>query len=155
MNRILFAALVMLLVSCSNDDSIDNKAKSLVFGSFAGECFGDCFQVFRIDNNQLEEDRITNFYGENYNFDGNYTFSDEEFSKYSKILNEIPGELIEGNDKTFGCPDCADQGGIYIQIQSSTGKTITYSIDTDDTDDQSEALVTFKTDVIRIIRELQ
>ncbi|MFD2186741.1 hypothetical protein ACFSJT_08050 [Aquimarina celericrescens] len=65
------------MLSCSNDDDRgpDNGIESLVFGSFAGECFGNCFDVFRIDASKLEEDRVVDFFSGDYNFRGSFTFS--------------------------------------------------------------------------------
>ncbi|GAA4273055.1 hypothetical protein GCM10022258_23490 [Aquimarina gracilis] len=144
------------MFSCSDDDdqASEVQVQSLVFGSFTGECFGDCFDVFKIDGTKLEEDRIVDFYTQNYSFKGSFTFPGEEFMKHQSILNEIPAELIEGSDKTFGCPDCADQGGVYLVITIGDGKTINYLIDTDDTEDQSTEITTFKKKIFEIIIEL-
>ena len=36
------------------------------------------------------------------------------------LTEEIPEALLKEEDKTFGCPDCYDQGGIFIQAVSYT-----------------------------------
>ncbi len=151
----IFVLSIFLLLSCSNDDDQTiSGGESLIFGTFAGECFGDCFDVFRIDDRKLEEDQVVDFFIENYSFKGSFTFSEEQYSVYKNILNEIPRELINGSDKTYGCPDCVDQGGFYFEITTSEGETKKYIVDTDNTDDQSAVIVTFKNRISEIINAL-
>ncbi len=153
---ITLAATMFVLFSCNNDDDTAPEAvgESLVFGTYAGECFGDCFDVFRIDNEKLEEDQVVDFFGEAYDFKASFTFSNELFNKYKGILKEIPNELIDGSDKTYGCPDCADQGGFYFMIQTKEGKVKKYTVDTRNTKDQSAAIIAFKNRISEIIKDL-
>ncbi len=154
---IAFIFGIFLLPSCSNDDDQTNNSEgaSLVFGSYAGECFGNCFDVFKIDNAKLEEDRVVDFFTQNYSFKGSFTFSNPLYLMYRNILNEIPTEFISGSDKTYGCPDCADQGGFYFEVTTAEGKTKKYSVDTNNTDDQSAEIITFKNKISEIIKNLK
>ncbi len=154
---ILFICSIFLFPSCSNDDDqgSNNRSESLVFGSFAGECFGNCFDIFRIDNTKLEEDRVVDFFTQNYSFKGSFTFSNQMYLMYRNILNEIPTEFINGSDKTYGCPDCADQGGFYFEVTTAEGKTKKYIVDTNNTDDQSAEIITFKNRISDLTKDLK
>lgn len=156
---IFFTISLVLLVACSNDDDQNDQINkgsetTLIFGKYAGFCIGDCFDVFKIDEGKLEEDRVVDFYTEDYTFNGSFTFSNAQYTAYKNILDEIPEELVNGANKTYGCPDCTDQGGYYIEIRFLDGSIKKYTIDTDNTDDQSEALLIFKDKISKVINGL-
>lgn len=66
----------------------------------------------------------------------------------------IPEELINGSNKTYGCPDCADQGGYYFEINTTDGKKKRYTVDTNNTNDQSTEIIEFKNRISEIIKDL-
>ena len=47
-----------------------------------------------------------------------------------KLISETPAELINTPTQVFGCPDCADQGGYYIDIAPKEGAKKFWIIDT-------------------------
>ncbi len=152
----IFFLGIFLFFSCSNDDDQSGTRQgSLIFGTFAGECFGDCFDVFRIDNGKLQEDQVVDFFTQDYSFTSSFTFPELQFNLYKNILSEIPQELVDGSDKTYGCPDCADQGGFYFEIRTSDGATKKYIVDTNNTTDQSEEILVFKNKISEIIKNLR
>ncbi len=53
----------------------------------------------------------------NFNF---IKLSDKLYEQVLDIINHIPQELREVNGQTFGSPDCADQGGVYIELFDSS-----------------------------------
>ncbi len=65
--------------------------------------------------------------------------------EYSQFVKTIPNEILalNGQTKTYGSPNVADQGGIYFQLNKG-GITTTVFIDTYDTNDQSADIITFK-----------
>jgi len=76
-----------------------------------------------------------------------------KFDRVRHLIDEIPAELLMGGSKTYGCPDCADQGGIYISIGNSPA-TITYYIDPTNTTDQSPATIAYKQKIMAAIEQL-
>ncbi len=164
MLKTTLAILIITFLSCNRDDTpnvknevVDNgpgKIESLVFGSYAGFCLGDCEDIFKIDSNTLERGDMTNIFSEGAVFKSSFTYRNDQFEQYKFLLQEIPEELIIGKDKIYGCPDCADQGGFYFLIQTRDGDKKRYNIDTSDTSDQSEDILKFKSKITNVLKEL-
>ena len=111
---------------CSNDDGSQPQTDSdyLIFGHFYGMCHGDdCMATFKLTGDAL--------YIGNPAGDGSFEFTElptENFNIAKGLLEKIPDKLLDEDDQTFGCPDCADQGGMYIQV-SVNGKVQTWLLD--------------------------
>jgi hypothetical protein len=67
-----------------------------------------------------------------------------------ELLDQIPGAL-DNEPEVFGCPDCSDGGGLYIEIKSG-GEIKHWSIDIQRTPDN---LIDFRNLVIEKIALLQ
>ena len=65
----------------------------------------------------------------------------------------FPAELLNSDNKKYGCPDCHDQGGVYIEIIEGN-ESRKFVLDPVDTDDQSEEIVTFKKAVQGVLDRL-
>lgn len=125
----LFISTV-IICSCKDDDDMNvTEGDFLIFGHFYGLCAGEeCVETFKLENEQLYEDR-----NDEYPFADSYHFSKLENEKYEgvkDIMNLLPSQLINEQDSTFGCPDCADQGGILIQY-SKDGHLQNWTVDND------------------------
>jgi hypothetical protein len=115
----LLASLLFLFLGCEKESL--KKSDYLIFGSFYGECLGEgCIETFLVTNDDLYED-IKGYYPL-----GNATFFEGDWQKLDKKLfrnvdlssNDIPTELLNTESgKDFGCPDCADGGGIYLEYK--------------------------------------
>lgn len=153
----ILMSFTFLFLSCnSDDDSTPEKTiESLVFGKYSGECLENCFNVFKIDTEKIAKDNTVNYYSNDFTFKSSFVYSKEVFEKYNSLLSDIPYELKNGTDKTYGCPDCVDQGGFYLRIQMSDGKIKKYNIDVDTTEDQSTEIVAFKNKIINTIEGLR
>ena len=69
----------------------------------------------------------------NDSFDRSFNFSPlsaELFNQVSDLRTLIPDELNELDGQIFGCPDCADAGGIYLQLVDQDDKVFTIDQDT-------------------------
>ncbi|MBK0371219.1 protease complex subunit PrcB family protein [Flavobacterium agrisoli] len=64
---------------------------------------------------------------------------------YTEFLKTVPAEILalNGQTKTYGAPNAADQGGIYFQLIQNGVKTTVF-FDTADTADQSTEIIAFK-----------
>lgn len=114
--------------SCSSEEEISLDSNSyLIFGHFYGECSGEGWvQYFKLTDIQLFKDTNKN----NYTGKG-FNFLPIEYKKYLEVKDLIdffPEKLLESNKAKFGCPDCYDQGGLFIQY-SRAGKIRTWHID--------------------------
>lgn len=124
MGRILISAVVislLIFVSCNKECNCEkNEMDYLIFGHFNGECIGeDCIEIFKLTSDKLMEDSNDNYPGQQ-NYNGN--FSDLGSSKYELVKDlpdYFPAELWNEDNKAFGCPDCADQGGLYIEYSKN------------------------------------
>jgi hypothetical protein len=142
-NLALFLLVITTITSCKKENT--EQADELIFGTHYGMCGGNCFKVFGLNNEQLQRDTTENYLPNylTYNFTGSITLHDSLFQQVNHLLNEIPAELFTLTEKTYGCPDCHDQGGIYIELNRN-GVTRRFNIDNDSTSDQSTEIIEFK-----------
>ena len=127
---ILLIALTSFLVACNKTDDETNQAAEnaeLVFGHYYGECAGEtCVEIFKLTRSQLLEDKNDPYAGQ-----GELDFtplSIEKFQLVSELVSKVPDELLAEEDQTFGCPDCGDWGGIFVQWIDG-GQTQEWQID--------------------------
>ncbi|GAB5527347.1 MAG: hypothetical protein Roseis2KO_52190 [Roseivirga sp.] len=146
----------MLSLYACDDLEVPNKdADYVIFGRYAGFCQGDCFSVFRVNSTSLVEDETSEYFtGDNYQFVPGRTLSDTHYGLAQVLLTKIPAELLVTSKTTFGCPDCADQGGFYLSF--SIGDVVkNIRLDTRQTDDQSEEVLLFKQQLSDVIQAIQ
>lgn len=120
----------LLFTSCSDSDNgvQVNKMDYLIFGHFHGECIGEgCVETFKLTGDRLYEDTLDHYNAENFEF---VELSSEKFEQVKDIIEYFPTKLLNDKDTTFGCPDCRDQGGIFIQY-SENGIVKSWRIDKD------------------------
>jgi len=92
----------------------------IVYGTYAGECYGNCSIMYKLENTRLLVDTTGSFFKNNskeVTF-GNHVLSNDDFLKAQAIRKEIPDMLLLSNSKEFGSPDHHDQGGIFIALKS-------------------------------------
>ena len=112
------APLIVLLVflfSCEKDRLANLEYFS--FGSAHGFCNGNCADFFIIKNNNVYPDDMDR-YLEPLKFKSE-ALSTDKYYLAKKLIDKFPSYLIDNPDRTFGCPDCADQGGIHIEIKEN------------------------------------
>ena len=123
---LIFLASVVFCLGCSSDESSFDEP-TIIFGHFFGECGGErCLETYMLQGDSLFEDL-------NDSFDRSFNFSPlsaELFNQVSDLRTFIPDELNELDGQTFGCPDCADQGGIFLQLVDQDDKVFTIDQDT-------------------------
>lgn len=130
MKKILpaFIAALLLSVSCSDDEIGLTKTSYLVFGHFYGECIGEgCVETFKLTNAKLFEDTVDDYSGKEFNF---VELEDGTFEQVKDLIDFFPSQLFMEKDRIFGCPDCADGGGLFIQY-SQNGNVKSWRIDQD------------------------
>ena len=113
----LSALVFVSMIACKKDEEPRQYAGDyLIFGSFYGECLGEnCVKTFKLEDNYLLEDTRASL-GRLNNFETGYRVLDQaDFDRASVLLDVFPNQLLSEPDTTFGCPDCRDQGGLYIE----------------------------------------
>ncbi len=113
-----FLIVILSITSCHKDKvNVIAENDHLIFGTFYGFCGGEgCVETFKLTETALYEDTK-----DVYRTNDGYSFiklSNEKFNLVKDIADAIPSALLEEDEKTFGCPDCYDQGGLMIQILS-------------------------------------
>jgi len=105
----------------------------LIFGSFYGECVGpSCIVFYKLQDGKLYENTNHKYPAQNQPFEGDYQLaSNEKYQIVKDLADEIPAQLYDETETYIGCPDCADGGGLYIEVSSSAGKRFWY-IDNND-----------------------
>ncbi|NER13162.1 hypothetical protein GWK08_06910 [Leptobacterium flavescens] len=155
----LTAFILLFIFSCTNDDDGDffsNQVDAMIFSSpflSFSPCNDACFTSYRIGKNKLEVSRSVEYFNGDIAFNSPNELSAEDYQRIKSILGSIPPELVLGNAKTFGCPNCADQGGFFVKLFIN-GKSKIYIIDTSDTADQSQAVISFKNRIREALQSL-
>ena len=129
-NILLILSTFGILLSCSNDDDgiTINEQNFLIFCHFYGECFGeDCVETFKLTDTKLFEDTIDDYLGQDLAF---VELENDKFEQVKGLDDFFPNQLLTGFDTVFGCPDCADGGGLFIQY-SENGNVKSWRIDQD------------------------
>ncbi|NAS13489.1 hypothetical protein [Poritiphilus flavus] len=129
MRKVLFFLLALtVLVSCNNDDDgiALNEGNFLIFGHFYGECIGEgCVETFKLTGSKLYEDTVDDYSGRETNF---VELDNAVFEQVRDLADFFPDRLLNSEEQFFGCPDCADGGGLMIQY-SGMGVKRTWRID--------------------------
>ena len=114
--------------SCKKADKEESfTGDYLVFGHFYGECMGEgCVETYKLTDTKLYEDTNDNYSGaEPFSF---IELPADKFDLVVDLPDDFPTELLEEEDGVFGCPDCADQGGLLIRY-AKNGAVRTWRID--------------------------
>ena len=145
--------VALALVSCSKDMSNPvNPGDYLIFGTFYGECLGNCSHFFMIRDGLLFMDDVEIGIPEEIPFT-NDPMSSADYDLAVELQEEFPSDLTDSDKRIYGCPDCHDQGGVYLELNNSEGR-FKWRIDTDD-DEQSEAISTYKKRVMEVVSLLR
>lgn len=120
----LLILLTSLFLSCgdSDDDSKSLKLSSdfTVFASFYyGSCVGNCTEAFVINDQKLYKINNIKYFDKGQQYDENNlsTLEPDKYDLVKDLPQSLPQELLTSSETHFGCPDCADGGGVYIETQ--------------------------------------
>jgi hypothetical protein len=125
---ITLLAMAVLTASCEKKEAFEiDGADYLIFGRYYGECLGEgCVEIYKLTATTLFEDTTDGYAGIGpLNF---VELTSQQFSDVQGLSDAFPLELLDAGVATLGCPDCADQGGLYIQI-SDNGNLSSWNID--------------------------
>ncbi|MDE0917918.1 MAG: hypothetical protein OSA04_06385 [Flavobacteriales bacterium] len=127
MNKALTLLITIAITTSCNKECITlNEQNYLVFGHFYGMCAGEgCVETYKLTNMKLYEDLIDDYSGQNLDF---VELDNETFEQVSDLADFFPNQLLSESETVFGCPDCADGGGLFIQY-SDNGNLQSWRID--------------------------
>lgn len=128
MRNFIFLMMVTLtFFSCKSDDEgIFKDEDYLIFGHFYGMCVGEaCVETFKLTHNKLYEDANDHYSGSEFDF---YELDQNLFNQIQDLKATFPEQLMLEETGVIGCPDCADGGGLLIQL-SRNGHLYIWRID--------------------------
>jgi hypothetical protein len=109
------------LISCRYDEvALDTKEDYLVFGTFYGMCAANCVNFYLLNKGALYQVDNHNYPNQQHRYDiSSLTkLSDEKFNSVKHLLADFPSNLKNETQIVFGCPDCADGGGTYLETSA-------------------------------------
>jgi len=92
---------------------------SVIWGSYCGECVGQCSTFMKIDKDSLQIDNTDRFFQLdpydpiNYSFKGSLA-EKSELSKYQWLLSSSIPSILKMKPTIFGEPDAYDQCGYFL-----------------------------------------
>ncbi|MEO5647494.1 MAG: hypothetical protein ABIQ56_03970 [Chitinophagaceae bacterium] len=127
----------------------------IIFGRYCGRCIsGKCAPMYKAD---FLNKKITLDNSSNYTAGKPLAFTTElpaeKFNLVSKLDTYLPDSLFLTTEKRFGCPDCADQCGIYLEIKKA-GKKYDFELDTK-ASHMNGYIINIATKLQEIINQLQ
>lgn len=151
---ILSLSLIALLFSCAKERNNGNDLDFLVFGIYNGFCMENCSTLFKLENGALYEDDVNKIIGYQDVYFKNDPLPESKFEKAKIAEEEIPEDLINSAETSFGCPGCLDQD-ILLVVFKKDGKVTEITIDPYDNElpEYLEPYVKKVMDVIEILKE--
>jgi hypothetical protein len=117
---------IAMTTSCNKEGITLNEQNYLVFGHFYGMCAGEgCVETYKLTDVKLYEDLIDDYSGQNLEF---VELENETFAQVNDLVDFFPNQLLSEEETVFGCPDCSDGGGLFIQY-SDNGNLKSWRID--------------------------
>jgi hypothetical protein len=105
------------------ESAINSKLEYMVFGVFCGECSGHCATMYRYNitdsTNTLWVDTTDSYFTNYGNIQYKTLITDPKKSSLTdSIAQKIPKIFLTTTllKETFGCPDCTDGCGIYVEL---------------------------------------
>ena len=124
---VLMLSLTLFSLGCSSSDEPNSELPTVIFGHFFGECSGErCLETYMLQGESLFEDTNDSF-TRDYNF---VSLADSLYLRVNDLRDLIPAELSDLEGQTFGCPDCGDQGGVYLQLADQNDTEFFIDMDT-------------------------
>ncbi len=131
-----FIICFLFLSSCAKEEIV-NQDGSFIFGIYFGFCVDNCAHIYKYEDERVFPDIIDRFALDAL------IFSDDPdpdlVSTAKELADNFPSALLNSDQEIYGCPDCADQGTIFLQREAN-GQVRSWFIDTRIQDDWPEEL---------------
>lgn len=126
MKYIYLVFMMTLVFSCEKNKIEIGNNDYLIFGHFYGFCAGDdCVQTYKLTSTDLFKDYKDRFKDTVPDF---RPMEKDKFEQVKGIMDSFPIRLLDSEKTIIGCPDCADQGGLRIELFKK-GKLQSWKID--------------------------
>lgn len=143
MKQLLYVSLLILVFASCKKEKTQLLTKeaglpesfAFSFGVSHGFCVGECAKFYSITNEQIFPDDMQRL--QKPLLFKTTALSNEKYLVAKSLLDSFPAFLINNPDTTIGCPDCHDQGAIYLEAKGD-GVVKTWNIDTDENKQPAE-----------------
>lgn len=130
-NKILFLLLAgVWFAACKKAPTPADSLDYFIFGSGYCHCISDCGTFYQYTPSNLVKGDGQSCQSADYTFKG-ASLNADAIARAEALLKALPDALYASEETTFGCPDCADQGGYYIEIKKG-GVVKSWKIDTNE-----------------------
>jgi hypothetical protein len=121
MKKLLVLLIFFSTSSCKNNLLNSNSELTILAGQSFGFCIGPCFQSITI-NGDKHDIKFYVKYVDSKGFQGTSneeTFEEQmDLKEWEAIISEVNFNSFKKLDKVYGCPDCADGGSEFIEIEN-------------------------------------
>lgn len=111
--------VAITIISCSKGDEAISIDGYFIFGEAYGFCAGDCAHFYKIEGDKMFRDNIDRYGVETPTF-SETPDSQSNYEIAEPLINSFPKYFLNHANQTFGCPDCTDQGGYHLFLQSGS-----------------------------------
>lgn len=134
---LLSATLLMLFVVACKKETVTNNTVDcalvsdsdyLEFGIAYGFCPSNCSYLYRLTNKAVFPDNIEHLDRNQTVTYSNTPLNDAKLATATEICKAFPTALLSEDKEIIGCPDCYDQGTVYVAIKRN-GKLQKWFID--------------------------
>lgn len=114
---VLFLSIVTLGACGKSNSPEPAQSDYVIFGHFYGECMGEeCVELFKLQGPKVFEDVQDNYPGGQTHYIGKFVdLGPTKHMQAKDLMDYFPKRLLRESADRFGCPDCRDQGGLYIE----------------------------------------
>ncbi len=91
----------------------------LVFGTYYGFCAGNCTSLYKLTTTEVYEDDINYFEKEKDVVFRSQPLGSSKLSLAAELCRSFPFDSIISEKETIGCPDCHDQGVVYVELKKN------------------------------------
>ena len=142
MKQLLFISLLLVFTSCTKEKTklLTKEAglpqnAAFCFGVSHGYCVGECAKFYSINNEQIFPDDMQQI--QKPLLFKTTALSREKYLIAKSLIDSFPAFLTNNPSTTIGCPDCYDQGAIYLEVKEN-GVINYWNIDTDENQQPTE-----------------
>lgn len=126
---IILLLVTLLFCSCKKEEVAD-PIEYLMFGYVPGWCIPDTssyLKYYKLENDQLFENDNSTCFPDQVTFLST-PMSTTNYDLAKDLLNTIPDDLLLTTQSYLGCPNCGDQGTIYVELKAN-GQVRSWSLD--------------------------
>ncbi|HEX8357331.1 MAG TPA: hypothetical protein VF610_07975 [Segetibacter sp.] len=116
MKALIFVTIISAALSCSKSNSLQ-RLEYFAFGTAYGRCAANCANFFMVKDEKVYADDMSRFNNNQELVFKSTPMSAEKYLLAKQLLESFPDVLKNNPNKTVGCPDCHDQGRVYIEYK--------------------------------------